>query len=106
MRKERSAQATTRSELCSANHGTPGLDYEIWKAQPGESETSRCSNLFAFTPRGMHPPRHANADHVQSQHRNRVDAHGPRVRAGADDRGDNKHRQDGIADVLPEESRA
>src|SRR5579863_853651 len=49
----------------------------------------------------MDPPGYADADEVKRKHGNRVDAHGPRVGAGGDDGGDEKDRENRIADVRP-----
>src|ERR1035441_2078523 len=60
--------------------------------------------LLGLSPRRMNPPRHGDADHVQRQHGNGVEAHGPGIGAGADEGRYQENCQNRVADVLPKES--
>src|ERR1039458_1913877 len=72
------------------------------------SKTGKGSSrsLLFLSACGVDPPGDANADEVESQHGNSVDAHGAGIGAGANDGGNQKNGEDGVANVLPEELRA
>src|ERR1700677_3212865 len=69
------------------------------------SEKSSRSLIF-LSARGVDPPGDADAEQVESQQGNCVDAHAARVRHRANDARHNKDRQDRVAEVLPQETRA
>src|SRR5215831_932834 len=71
----------------------------------GRGSESSCG-LFGLFAIGMYPPGYADSDDIERKHGDRVDAHRPRIGAGADDRRNQKDSQNGVADVLPEEFRA
>src|SRR5208337_1728499 len=72
-------------------------------SQTRKKKTSTCGLLFPPAC-GVHPPGHRDADHIEAQHGEGIDAHRPRIGAGADDSGHNEDRQDGVADVFKEEA--
>src|SRR5580698_5088408 len=63
----------------------------------------RCS-LFGFAARWMEVPGDTDADEVETEHRNSVDAHGPGIGAGGDDGGHQEYGKNRVADVFPEKA--
>ena len=81
---------------------TDRQDHEAWS----KTEKNSCRGLFFLSARRMDPPGDADADEIEEQHRNRIDAHGSGVRAGTDDGGNQKYGEDCVANVFPKKFRA
>src|SRR5437763_15805378 len=69
-----------------------------------ERTNSQCRRLLSsLAARRVHPPGDTDANHVEAQHGNRVDAHCPRIGTGTDHGRDEEDCEYGIANVLPQE---
>src|SRR6185437_17068152 len=98
--KDRQRLRTVTLSLVPKCEG-PGAPRVQWR-RSCRTTTSYCG-LFGFSAGGVDVPGYADADEVEGEHGNGVDAHGPRIGTGADDGGNDKDGEDGVANVLPEE---
>src|SRR5579863_1683157 len=90
-------------------------------AVPGRTEANRargqvlglcCFQLwrrgcfFRFAVIGVNPPGHGDADQIETEHGDSIDAHGPWIWTWANECGNQKDDEDGVTNVLPEKAGA